>query len=64
MKKSLVICCFLLWGCAVPPNQKIEAFGTIIDDAKSNRLVLRFVQVNIPLKGEGKAYAKGGMNLI
>jgi hypothetical protein len=56
MKKTLAVCCLLLWGCTKPPNQKVKEFETITDEAGNNQLVLQFVQRDFPMKGEGRAY--------
>jgi hypothetical protein len=45
-----------MWGRDVAPNQKIEVFETVSDETGNHRLVLRFVKVELPIKGGGKAY--------
>jgi hypothetical protein len=56
MKQSLIFGCLFLWGCAMAPNQKGEVFGQVADEAGNHQLVLRFVEVEWPTKGKGKAY--------
>ncbi len=56
MKKALIFGCLLLWGCAVAPNQKVEVFGKVTDETGDHQLVLRFVEVELPNRNEGKAY--------
>lgn len=56
MKRSFIISCLLMWGCAMAPNQKVEVFGTVTDETGNDRLVLWFVEVELPIKSEGKAY--------
>jgi hypothetical protein len=56
MKWLLILGYVFLWGCAMAPSQKVEVFGTITDETGNNQLVLCYVQVEIPMKGPGKAY--------
>src|SRR5205814_1572991 len=56
MNRCLIFGCLLLWGFAMDAKPEFEVFGTITDDTGNNQLVLRFVQVEVPIKGEGKAY--------
>jgi len=56
MKRSLILGCLLMWGCAMVPDQKVEVFRTITDETGNNQLVLRFVLVKVPIKSEGKDY--------
>jgi hypothetical protein len=56
MKKLLIFGSLFIWGCAMAPSSKVEEFGKVTDESGNNQLVLRFVEVDWPNKGEGKAY--------
>ncbi len=38
------------------PNQQVDVFGKVADETGKYQLVLRYVEVDRPIKGGGKAY--------